>query len=164
MLKKTVSSSTSELLKQYLYATGFRWYRKICKSAGILHGWKDRNSTEASSRTGKLSGFLYRFCTSRQSAAFGICSSRRTKRRRRVPQCTFAQEIAKGIFEETLPYLNIYPDEDIVVTEETDPAEAPADGNNRCSGFCTGGFYGRPDTGYCRGNSTHRRVVYSHRM
>ena len=41
---------------------------------------------------------------------------------------TFAQEIAKGIFEETLPYLNIYPDEDIVVTEETDPAEAPADG------------------------------------
>lgn len=90
LLKKTVSSSTSELLKQYLYATGFRWYRKICKSAGILHGWKDRNSTEASSRTGKLSGFLYRFCTSRQSAAFGICSSRRTKRRRRVSQylCT----------------------------------------------------------------------------
>ena len=41
---------------------------------------------------------------------------------------TFAQEIAKGIFEETLPYLNIYPDENIVVTEETDPAEAPADG------------------------------------
>ena len=127
LLKKTVSSSTSELLKQYLYATVSDGTGKYAKVPGYSMGGKTGTAQKLPRGQGNyLVSFIgFAPVDNPQLLLYVVVDEPNAEEEF---HSTFAQEIAKGIFEETLPYLNIYPDEDIVVTEETDPAEAPADG------------------------------------
>lgn len=127
LLKKTVSSSTSELLKQYLYATVSDGTGKYAKVPGYSMGGKTGTAQKLPRGQGNyLVSFIgFAPVENPQLLVYVVVDEPNAEEEF---HSTFAQEIAKGIFEETLPYLNIYPDEDIVVTEETDPAEAPADG------------------------------------
>ena len=127
LLKKTVSSSTSELLKQYLYATVSDGTGKYAKVPGYSMGGKTGTAQKLPRGQGNyLVSFIgFAPVDNPQLLVYAVVDEPNAEEEF---HSTFAQEIAKGIFEETLPYLNIYPDEDIVVTEETDPAEAPADG------------------------------------
>ena len=127
LLKKTVSSSTSELLKQYLYATVSDGTGKFSKVPGYSMGGKTGTAQKLPRGQGNyLVSFIgFAPVDNPQLLVYVVVDEPNAEEEF---HSTFAQEIAKGIFEETLPYLNIYPDEDIVVTEETDPAEAPADG------------------------------------
>lgn len=127
LLKKTVSSSTSELLKQYLYATVSDGTGKYAKVPGYSMGGKTGTAQKLPRGQGNyLVSFIgFTPVDNPQLLVYVVVDEPNAEEEF---HSTFAQEIAKGIFEETLPYLNIYPDEDIVVTEETDPAEAPADG------------------------------------
>ena len=127
LLKKTVSSSTSELLKQYLYATVSDGTGKYAKVPGSSMGGKTGTAQKLPRGQGNyLVSFIgFAPVDNPQLLVYVVVDEPNAEEEF---HSTFAQEIAKGIFEETLPYLNIYPDEDIVVTEETDPAEAPADG------------------------------------
>lgn len=127
LLKKTVSSSTSELLKQYLYATVSDGTGKYAKVPGYSMGGKTGTAQKLPRGHGNyLVSFIgFAPVDNPQLLVYVVVDEPNAEEEF---HSTFAQEIAKGIFEETLPYLNIYPDEDIVVTEETDPAEAPADG------------------------------------
>lgn len=127
LLKKTVSSSTSELLKQYLYATVSDGTGKYAKVPGYSMGGKTGTAQKLPRGQGNyLVSFIgFAPVDNPQLLVYVVVDEPNAEEEF---HSTFAQKIAKGIFEETLPYLNIYPDEDIVVTEETDPAEAPADG------------------------------------
>lgn len=127
LLKKTVSLSTSELLKQYLYATVSDGTGKYAKVPGYSMGGKTGTAQKLPRGQGNyLVSFIgFAPVDNPQLLVYVVVDEPNAEEEF---HSTFAQEIAKGIFEETLPYLNIYPDEDIVVTEETDPAEAPADG------------------------------------
>ena len=127
LFKKTVSSSTSELLKQYLYATVSDGTGKYAKVPGYSMGGKTGTAQKLPRGQGNyLVSFIgFAPVDNPQLLVYVVVDEPNAEEEF---HSTFAQEIAKGIFEETLPYLNIYPDEDIVVTEETDPAEAPADG------------------------------------
>ncbi len=127
LLKKTVSSSTSELLKQYLYATVSDGTGKYAKVPGYSMGGKTGTAQKLPRGQGNyLVSFIgFAPVDNPQLLVYVVVDEPNAEEEF---HSTFAQEIAKGIFEETLPYLNIYPDEDIIVTEETDPAEAPADG------------------------------------
>lgn len=127
LLKKTVSSSTSELLKQYLYATVSDGTGKYAKVPGYSMGGKTGTAQKLPRGQGNyLVSFIgFAPVDNPQLLVYVVVDEPNAEEEF---HSTFAQEIAKEIFEETLPYLNIYPDEDIVVTEETDPAEAPADG------------------------------------
>lgn len=127
LLKKTVSSSTSELLKQYLCATVSDGTGKYAKVPGYSMGGKTGTAQKLPRGQGNyLVSFIgFAPVDNPQLLVYVVVDEPNAEEEF---HSTFAQEIAKGIFEETLPYLNIYPDEDIVVTEETDPAEAPADG------------------------------------
>lgn len=127
LLKKTVSSSTSELLKQYLYATVSDGTGKYAKVPGYSMGGKTGTAQKLPRGQGNyLVSFIgFAPVDNPQLLVYVVVDEPNAEEEF---HSTFAQEIAKGIFEETLPYLNIYPDEDIVVTEETDLAEAPADG------------------------------------
>lgn len=127
LLKKTVSSSTSELLKQYLYATVSDGTGKYAKVPGYSMGGKTGTAQKLPRGQGNyLVSFIgFAPVDNPQLLVYVVVDEPNAEEEF---HSTFAQEITKGIFEETLPYLNIYPDEDIVVTEETDPAEAPADG------------------------------------
>ncbi len=127
LLKKTVSSSTSELLKQYLYATVSDGTGKYAKVPGYSMGGKTGTAQKLPRGQGNyLVSFIgFAPVDNPQLLVYVVVDEPNAEEEF---HSTFAQEIAKGIFEETLPYLNIYPDEDIVVTEDTDPAEAPADG------------------------------------
>ncbi len=127
LLKKTVSSSTSELLKQYLYATVSDGTGKYAKVPGYSMGGKTGTAQKLPRGQGNyLVSFIgFAPVDNPQLLVYVVVDEPNAEEEF---HSTFAQEIAKGIFKETLPYLNIYPDEDIVVTEETDPAEAPADG------------------------------------
>lgn len=127
LLKKTVSSSTSELLKQYLYATVSDGTGKYAKVPGYSMGGKTGTAQKLPRGQGNyLVSFIgFAPVDNPQLLVYVVVDEPNAEEEF---HSTFAQEIAKGIFEETLPYLNIYPDEDIVVSEETDPAEAPADG------------------------------------
>ena len=127
LLKKTVSASTSELLKQYLYATVSDGTGKYAKVPGYSMGGKTGTAQKLPRGQGNyLVSFIgFAPVDNPQLLVYVVVDEPNAEEEF---HSTFAQEIAKGIFEETLPYLNIYPDEDIVVTEETDPAEAPADG------------------------------------
>ena len=132
LLKKTVSSSTSELLKQYLYATVSDGTGKYAKVPGYSMGGKTGTAQKLPRGQGNyLVSFIgFAPVDNPQLLVYVVVDEPNAEEEF---HSTFAQEIAKGIFEETLPYLNIYPDEDIVVTEETDPAEAPADGTTDVS-------------------------------
>ncbi len=127
LLKKTVSASTSELLKQYLYATVSDGTGKYAKVPGYSMGGKTGTAQKLPRGQGNyLVSFIgFAPVDNPQLLVYVVVDEPNAEEEF---HSTFAQEIAKGIFEETLPYLNVYPDEDIVVTEETDPAEAPADG------------------------------------
>lgn len=127
LLKKIVSSSTSELLKQYLYATVSDGTGKYAKVPGYSMGGKTGTAQKLPRGQGNYLVSFIGFVPvdNPQLLVYVVVDEPNAEEEF---HSTFAQEIAKGIFEETLPYLNIYPDEDIVVTEETDPAEAPADG------------------------------------
>lgn len=128
LLKETISESTSTLLKQYLYATvsegGTGQYAKV---AGYSMGGKTGTAQKLPRGQGNyLVSFIgYAPADNPQLLVYVVVDEPNAVEEF---HSTFAQSIAKGIFEEVLPYLNIYPDEDITAEDISDPSTAPADG------------------------------------
>lgn len=130
LLKQTVSSATSELLKQYLYATvsegGTGQYAKV---AGYSMGGKTGTAQKLPRGNGNyLVSFIgYAPADDPQVLVYVVVDEPNVEDQ---PHSTFAQGIAKSIFEEILPYMNIFPDEDITSEDVTDPAQAAPDGTD----------------------------------
>lgn len=128
LLKETISSSTSELIKQYLYATvsegGTGKYTKI---PGYSMGGKTGTAQKLPRGQGNyLVSFIgYAPADNPQLLVYVVVDEPNAEDE---AHSTFAQEIAKGIFEEVLPYMNIYPDEDITSEDISNPQEAAPDG------------------------------------
>ncbi|MDE7436513.1 MAG: penicillin-binding protein 2 [Lachnospiraceae bacterium] len=130
LLKQTISSATSELLKQYLYATvsegGTGQYAKV---AGYSMGGKTGTAQKQPRGNGNyLVSFVgYVPADDPQVLIYVVVDEPNVEDQ---PHSTYAQGIAKAILEEILPYMNIFPDEDITADDVHDPGTAPADGTD----------------------------------
>lgn len=130
LLKQTISSATSDLLKQYLYATvsesGSGQYAKV---AGYSMGGKTGTAQKQPRGNGNyLVSFVgYVPADDPQVLIYVVVDEPNVEDQ---PHSTYAQGIAKEILEEILPYMNIFPDEDITAEDVHDPQTAPADGTD----------------------------------
>ncbi|MGN0341461.1 MAG: peptidoglycan D,D-transpeptidase FtsI family protein [Roseburia sp.] len=128
LLKETVSASTSEMVKQYLYATvsdgGTGRYAKV---TGYSMGGKTGTAQKLPRGQGNyLVSFIgYAPADEPQLLVYVVVDEPNVEDQ---AHSTYAQEIANGIFEEILPYMGIYPDEEVAVEGESNPAAADPDG------------------------------------
>lgn len=128
LLKETISTSTSDLIKDYLYATvsegGTGKYTKV---PGYSMGGKTGTAQKLPRGQGNyLVSFIgYAPADHPQLLIYVVVDEPNAEEE---AHSTFAQGIAKAIFEEALPYMNIYPDEDITADDISDPNEAQPDG------------------------------------
>lgn len=128
LLKETVSTSTSELLKDYLYATvsegGTGKYAKV---PGYSMGGKTGTAQKLPRGQGNyLVSFIgYVPADNPQLLVYVVVDEPNAEDE---AHSTFAQGIAKAILEEALPYMNIYPDEDVTAEDIVNPQEAQPDG------------------------------------
>lgn len=128
LLKETISQSTSDMVKQYLYATvSDGGTGKGAKVPGYSMGGKTGTAQKLPRGQGNyLVSFIgYAPADNPQVLVYVIVDEPNVEDQ---PHSSYAQEIAKGIFEEILPYMGIYPDEEITTDETTDPAASEADG------------------------------------
>lgn len=128
LLKETISTSTSDLVKSYLYATvsggGTGKYAKV---PGYSMGGKTGTAEKLPRGEGNyLVSFIgYAPADNPQLLVYVVVDEPNSEDE---AHSTYAQGIAKAIFEETLPYLNIYPDEDVTADDISNPQEAQPDG------------------------------------
>lgn len=128
LLRETVSERTSEQVRQYLYATvsdgGTGVYAKV---PGYSMGGKTGTAQKLPRGQGNfLVSFIgYAPADTPQVVVYVVVDEPNVEDQ---AHSTYAQEIAKEIFEDILPYLGIYPDEEVPVGADTDPSAAEADG------------------------------------
>ncbi|MBR1392186.1 MAG: penicillin-binding protein 2 [Lachnospiraceae bacterium] len=128
LLRETISERTSEQVRQYLYATvsdgGTGVYAKV---PGYSMGGKTGTAQKLPRGQGNfLVSFIgYAPAETPQVVVYVVVDEPNVEDQ---AHSTYAQEIAKEIFAEILPYLGIYPDEEVPVGADTDPSAAEADG------------------------------------
>jgi len=115
LLKQTVSKETSDIVKEYLYKTVSEGTGKKAKVAGYSMGGKTGTAEKLPRTDGKyLVSFIgYVPQEDPQILIYVVVDEPNAAEQ---AHSTFAQNIAREILEEILPYLNIYQD------EEYDPA------------------------------------------
>ncbi|MFA9375144.1 MAG: peptidoglycan D,D-transpeptidase FtsI family protein [Lachnotalea sp.] len=133
LLKQTISKTTSDKLKDYLFAT-------VCDQAGGGTGWHARvEGYEMGGKTGtaeKVSdeegvirdkkNYVVSFIgyvpqDAPQIVIYTVINEPNVEDQARS---TYAQELTKSILEEVLPYMNIFPTGEVESTDETQDAEA----------------------------------------
>ena len=110
LLRETVSKSTSNTLKDYLYATVSEGTGKTAKVDGYSLGGKTGTAQKLPRGSGNyLVSFIgFAPVEDPQLVIYCIVDEPNTDDQ---PHSTFAQNIVREILEEILPYMNIYPDE-----------------------------------------------------
>lgn len=122
LLKETISQSTSDMVKQYLYATvSDGGTGKTAKVEGYSMGGKTGTAQKLPRGQGNyLVSFIgYAPADNPQLLVYVIVDEPNVEDQ---PHSSYAQEIAKAIFEETLPYMGIYPDEETAAEGDGDAA------------------------------------------
>ena len=130
LLKKTISKETSDTLKQYLYATvsedGTGKYAKV---DGYSMGGKTGTAQKLPRGQGNyLVSFVgYAPQDNPQVVIYVVVDEPNAADE---AHSQFAQEIVKQILTEVLPYMNIYPDEEVTGTDtgDTPAADTVTDG------------------------------------
>ncbi len=112
LLRETVSKDTSEALKQYLYATVSEGTGKTAKVDGYSLGGKTGTAEKIPRGSGNyLVSFIgFAPVEDPELVVYCIVDEPNTDDQ---PHSTFAQNIVREILEEILPYMNIYPDEEM---------------------------------------------------
>lgn len=111
LLRQTVSDTTSETLKDYLYSVVSEGTGKTAKVDGYSMGGKT-GTAEKVGRDGEnyLVSFIgFAPVENPQLVIYCIVDEPNVEDQ---PHSTFAQNIVREILEEILPYMNIYPDEE----------------------------------------------------
>lgn len=119
VLKETVSEETSEMIKSYMYATVSEGTAATAKVNGYSMGGKT-GTAQKLPRADKnyLVSFIgYVPQENPQLVVYVIVDEPNIEDQ---AHSTYAQNIAKEILTDILPYMNIYPDEEVILdTEET---------------------------------------------
>lgn len=111
LLRETVSKETSDVLKDYLYATVSSGTGKTAKVDGYSLGGKTGTAQKIPRGNGNyLVSFIgFAPVEDPQLVIYCIVDEPNVESQ---PHSTFAQNIVREILEEILPYMNIYPDEE----------------------------------------------------
>ena len=126
LLRKTVSTKTSEFIKQALYKTCEEGSGKKAKVAGYQIGGKtgtaEKNQQGA---TGKDETYVVSFIAvapalDPEVVIYAVVDEPNIKKQSDSSQAT---GVCKSVMEKILPYLNIYPTEEVDTTEDTDTGE-----------------------------------------
>ncbi|MFV0464673.1 MAG: peptidoglycan D,D-transpeptidase FtsI family protein [Lachnospiraceae bacterium] len=126
LLKKTVSESISELEKEYLYATVSEGTAKTAKVPGFSMGGKTGTAQKLPRSAGTyLVSFIgYAPQENPQLVIYVVVDEPNVEEQ---AHSTYAQNIARDILEEILPYMNIYQDEEITEAQAALYAELKAE-------------------------------------
>ncbi len=115
LLKQTVSRETSDKLRQYLYATVNKGSAAVAKVPGYSMGGKT-GTAEKMDREKKeyLVSFIgYLPQENPQLVIYAVIDTPNRPRGEDQAHSVFAQNLAREILEEILPYMNIYKDEKV---------------------------------------------------
>ena len=126
LLRKTISTKTSEFIKQALYKTCEEGSGKKAKISGYQIGGKtgtaEKNQQGA---TGKDETYVVSFIAvapalDPEVVIYAVVDEPNIKKQSDSSQAT---KVCKSVMEKVLPYLNIYPTEEVDETEDTDTGE-----------------------------------------
>lgn len=112
LLRETISETTSDILKEYMYSTVTSGTANTAKVDGYSMGGKT-GTAEKFLRNGTdyLVSFIgFAPADDPQLMIYCVVDEPNSIDQ---PHSTFAQNIAREILEEVLPYMNIYPDEEV---------------------------------------------------
>lgn len=139
VLKQTISATTSDQMKVYLANVCSLGTGKTAVPAGYLIGGKTGTAEKQPRRTGNYVVSFMGFAPADdpQVVVYVVIDEPNVEDQ---PHSTFAQEVAKGIFTEILPYLNVFRTEELS-DEEVEELKAlhiipvsdnslPSDANN----------------------------------
>lgn len=112
VLKQTVSKNTSDLLKSYMYSTVTSGTGKTAKVDGYSLGGKTGTAEKIPRKQGNyLVSFIgFAPVENPELVIYCIVDEPNTADQ---PHSYYAQNIVREILEEILPYMNIYPDEEL---------------------------------------------------
>jgi len=116
LLKQTVSKETSDRVKEYLYATVSKGTAKTAKVPGYSMGGKTGTAEKLPRKNGKyLVSYIGYVPQEHPQLVIYVVVDTPNQNTKDGSQAhsTFAQNIAREILEEILPYMNIYKDEKI---------------------------------------------------
>lgn len=128
LLKETISEETSDMLKTYLYATVSEGTAKTAKVNGYSMGGKTGTAQKLprANKTYLVSFIGYVPQENPQLVVYVIVDEPNVEEQ---AHSTYAQNIAREILEEILPYMNLYPDEELVQTEDEESGQGASDGS-----------------------------------
>ena len=128
LLKETISEETSDMLKTYLYATVSEGTAKTAKVNGYSMGGKTGTAQKLprATKTYLVSFIGYVPQENPQLVVYVIVDEPNVEEQ---AHSTYAQNIAREILEEILPYMNLYPDEELVQTEDEESGQGASDGS-----------------------------------
>lgn len=126
LLKETASEETSEMLKSYMYATVSEGTAATAKVNGYSMGGKTGTAQKLprAERNYLVSFIGYVPQENPEVVVYVIIDEPNVEEQ---AHSSYAQTVAKEILEEILPYLNIYPDEEMVDEPEQEGQEAGAE-------------------------------------
>lgn len=122
LLKETTSEETSKMIKSYLYSTVAKGTGATAKVNGYSMGGKTGTAQKLPrAEKNYLVSFIgYLPQENPELVVYVVIDEPNVEEQ---AHSTYAQEIAREILKEILPYMNIYPDEELK-PEETQPKEA----------------------------------------
>ena len=128
LLKETISEETSDMLKTYLYATVSEGTAKTAKVNGYSMGGKTGTAQKLprANKTYLVSFIGYVPQENPQLVVYVIVDEPNVEEQ---AHSTYAQNIAREILEEILPYMNLYPDEELVQTEDDQSGQGASAGS-----------------------------------
>lgn len=112
LLRDTISESTSDILKQYMYSTVTDGTAKTAKVDGYSMGGKTGTAQKVPRNTGDYLVSFIGFAPVENPELVIYCVVDEPNVAEQY-QSKFAQNITREILEEVLPYMNIYRDEEI---------------------------------------------------
>ncbi len=114
LLKQTVSKETSDKIREYLYAVVNKGSAAVAKVPGYSMGGKTGTAEKQPRRTGNyLVSFIgYLPQENPEFVIYAVIDTpNQSTEGEAQAHSTFAQNLAREILEEILPYMNIYKDE-----------------------------------------------------
>ena len=126
LVKQTVSQSTSDLLRKYMYSVVSSGTGKVAKVDGYSMGGKTGTAQKAARDKNYLLSFIG-FAPYENPELLIYCVIDEPNMEDQS-HSSYAQNVVREILEEVLPYLNIYPDEELTgINKKLDIAGNPVE-------------------------------------
>lgn len=129
-LKQTVSRQTSDLVKSYLYKTVSEGTGKSAKVSGYSMGGKTGTAEKGKREDKKYVVSFIGFAPVEDPQVLVYVVIDEANVPEDDQSSALATAMAKKIFEEILPYMNIFPDEEYVTPDDGKEQEAPQEAGN----------------------------------